>query len=212
MFTTTDLLNAKVALVALRDASGHAEGSLLVDDGSSQSNLDNYQFDLHNFQINKNVLMRTAEVNGLPKEVTTENRYMDKLTITNAADLSLADFACAYSNTDPMGTALDLDVTYDSMMKTLTIAPKAGAKVEWTAFDSIAWGDSNRDMNWCSADSYQYRVASDYDVTRAAVILVLEHTKKILPDLTLTLLRLKNNSMKLKLDWNSRPATAKAPF
>jgi len=28
-------------------------------------------FDLHNFQVNKNVLMRQAEVNGLPKEVVT---------------------------------------------------------------------------------------------------------------------------------------------
>lgn len=159
-------------------------------------------FDLHNFQINKNVLMRTHEVNGLPKEVDTDNRYMDKLIITNAEDLFLADFACAYKNTDPMGTALDLDIAYDSIMKTITIMPKAGTKVEWNAFDAISWGDSRHDMNWCSADSYQYRVASDYDLTRAAVILVLEHTKKILPDVTMTLQRLKNDAIRLRMDWN----------
>jgi len=127
---------------------------------------------------------------------------MDKLTITNAEDLQYANFACGYKDTDPMGTALDLTVAYDSVAKTLTVAPKAGANVAWTDFDSIAWGDSKHDMNWCSPDSYTYQVSSDFDLSKAAIVLQLVHTKKIFPELTMTLLRHKDDTIRLTMDWN----------
>lgn len=140
--------------MALRDEQGHAEGQLFVDDGSDLNNLNNQLYDYHKFQINKNVLTRFSEVEALDEKVNTMNRYMDKIIITNAEDLAYADFACAYSNEDPLATATALDISYNKDLKALFISPKQGTNVPFTSFDAINWGRNRHDMNWCDSSSF----------------------------------------------------------
>jgi alpha-glucosidase (family GH31 glycosyl hydrolase) len=96
--TTADLKNNVFTLVANRDTNGHAEGTLYIDDGITKDQ----PYDYMTFQLSANSFKKW--VSG----TSGNTKKMDKLVITNAADLQQVDFACVRATDDYAMTALEI--------------------------------------------------------------------------------------------------------
>jgi len=98
---TVDLIEKlPVDLLVNLDTNGEAKGSILIDDGSSQSMLDNQMYDHWSFQYSAGSLKKEWKTNasgmgGLPDSVKQENRVLNSIVLVNVPDTVNIDFACS---------------------------------------------------------------------------------------------------------------------
>jgi alpha-glucosidase (family GH31 glycosyl hydrolase) len=153
--------NLPVDLVINPDQQEHATGSLLIDEGSSKTMLDNREYDYYQFALSAGSLKRewaTDDVgptgtNGLPDSSTNMNRKLEKITIVNSKERTI-NFAC-YANEKQQFT--DLDISTDSTLNTITLTNKPSSPMmTFFEVDNIYFGDSAVVPNLCKQALIQW--------------------------------------------------------
>lgn len=206
--TTADVLaNAETHLLINRDAQGHSEGRLFIDQGISMSELNDRTYEYYEFHLSGNSLKKWIKNTEATAQV---GKGIDSIIITNAEDLQSVDFAC-WVTTD--GTFADMAFAYDGTKKTQTIKAKTGT-IPTFALRDIYFGDSNKDINMCHPEDNYYKYkAGDIDLSSNHATTVLTNNKPgALQDLTLELALLSKGAVKVTWKYANQPAGWKSPF
>lgn len=101
---------------------------------------------------------------------------------------------------------------FDKTKNVLTLTPKSGSTLEFTDFTDISFGNSKRDINWCSPTFFNYEIASDLDLSRSMAYFQLEHSAKVFPPLLVKVARMENDYVHIEMDYAQQPDDFKAPF
>lgn len=151
----------------------------------------------------KKVELRTPVSSGIK---------LEKIVITNAADLKTTDFAC-WTNKDTL-VATDLKFTPGDD-STLTLESTDGSAIDMTVFRDIHFGDSSKDINLCAPSSQFYKIkdGDTIDLTKSTATTTLTSLSgnPNLPDLTLTLTLLNNTDI-VNVHWTfATPSDGEMP-
>jgi len=114
---TDDMLNEKaISLILNRDSQAHADGRIFLDDGVSQSSLDNKEYLYYEFHHNQKSLIKQT-LNDHSSSFL-QAFTIDKVVIADAADLSKVDTACQVT---VVGEVKMLTTSFDADKNVLTV-------------------------------------------------------------------------------------------
>eukprot|EP00347_Sterkiella_histriomuscorum_P022543 403338093 len=202
--TTADLLKFPISLIANRDTHGHASGTLVLNQGDKQ-NENNVYF---KFSIQSNSLINFSGRNG---DYQDQFMTFQDLRITNAGDLSDTDFACV-QDFDMKITMLKAPA-YTDAGKVLILSPIDKSVLQFSQIRHIYWGNSKKDLNLCSSDTFKYKVKGDLPKLdgRQITFNVLPYSPA-LQELTVTLNIDSDYMFNIKWNYANKPDSYRTPF
>jgi hypothetical protein len=154
IFTTADALKKPIMIVANRDEHASAKGTLLLDQGVSQREIDDGKFEYYNIYVQANSVQFKGDASyGGPD---AQPHTLDKIALVNAEDLANVDFACYYTPDSliPIG----MTPRYDGNLKTLFITPAQATR--FSDIENVYYGSTSRgDLNLCEEKGkFDYKI------------------------------------------------------
>jgi hypothetical protein len=146
--TTTDLLQKPISIIAHRDESGFAAGTLFLDQGISRKEINDWDFEYYNIQLQaQSFQFKLAQGHS-----GSQNHILDKLMIVNAADLSDTNFACLFDNNMK---SRPMTVNFVKEKNLLEITPADEDPLMFHDVSNVYFGSSDKgDVNLCDPLTY----------------------------------------------------------
>jgi hypothetical protein len=138
--------------------------------------------------------------------------YLEKLVITNAADLKSIDTACFIATN---GSVHPLSVTHDNDMNLLNIsAPQDQNAADFTFFEmrSIQYLEKGKDINYCNLTTDFYKTSETPDLTGNYAEVVFTSQTMAARDILMTFRVLGSGVLSIKWTYNDIQAAPKVPF
>eukprot|EP00347_Sterkiella_histriomuscorum_P014109 403362137 len=194
--TTADLLKFPISLIANRDQNQYAYGTLFLDQGQTESEINNNQYEYYqiNFQAKSIQMFFGAGTRG------SQNQLVDQVLIVNADDLSNVKQACYYDHSQAIQS---MDVKYLDDQKTLRISVKEKQKVKFSDIQAIHYA-ADGDLNLCDplASQYQTKDGQLPDITNLTTASIeLVHIQGTLPNIQVDLRVILGTMVNVKWTW-----------
>lgn len=194
-----------------RDQYGQAKGTLFLDEGKTQSEMTNKQYEYYQFSHKSSKSIQFELVQG-SRGFQDKTHSLDSIIITDAADLNTTDFACGYTEA---GDIIQLEQEFNNVTNALRIFSDPNSlnfPLKFSMISNIFYGSTlNKDLNLCKQSQFEYRLDPIYDdnatfasiLSKSEVSVRLIHKIGVLPDLNLTLRVFDEGIMNVRWTWPS---------
>lgn len=203
-FAVTDNLISKdgLDLLVFPDINGYAEGSVYIDnDGTSQKDLDNGQFEYYKIRFTQNTLtIDLIDGKGSSGDRTLGNHVIQNVYILGQFDESLENRTqvCAFSSSM---VPKDIQMSYDKTRGIIRLNVTNGTPLYFHDTHAIQYATSDEDVSFCAPKYKVDKVTTvlTADGKQKRVLNVVNATDSGLPNFIATFTMVQNRILRIEI-------------